>query len=38
VSKNIKAEYPLNPNIIIENNFKESIEQLSKKVIKKLRL
>ena len=38
VSKNIKAEYPLNPNIIIENSFNESIEELSKKVIKKLRL
>ena len=38
VSKNIKAEYPINPHIIIENKFDESVNSLSLKIIKKLKL
>tara|TARA_B100001250_G_C19810328_1_gene795405 strand:+ start:3421 stop:3933 length:513 start_codon:yes stop_codon:yes gene_type:complete len=38
VSKNIKAEYPLNPHILIENKFNNSINYFSLKIIKKLKL
>tara|TARA_B100000035_G_C21012044_1_gene560089 strand:- start:134 stop:658 length:525 start_codon:yes stop_codon:yes gene_type:complete len=36
VGKNLKAEFPKNPNIILENDFKISINKLSKILLKKI--
>ena len=36
VGKNIKAEFPKNPSIILENDFKISIKKLSKILLKKI--
>ena len=35
VGKNLKAEFPRSPNITIENNFKKSVNKLSRELIKK---
>ena len=37
VGPNINPELPKTPNIIIYNNFKNSIDDLSKKLIKKIK-
>ena len=37
VGKNLKAEFPKNPDIIIKNNFKKSLNNLSKELIKKIK-
>ena len=37
MGKNLKAEFPKNPDIIIKNNFKKSLNNLSKEVIKKIK-
>ena len=34
----IKPQYPKKPNIIIVNNFRKSIDELSKSLIKKITL
>jgi len=34
--KNIKAEFPQSPHIIIKNDFNKSINVLAKKLIKKI--
>jgi adenylylsulfate kinase-like enzyme len=36
VGKNLKAEYPKNPDIVLENDFKISIKKLSKILLKKI--
>jgi|TARA_Y100000294_G_scaffold127142_1_gene118593 adenylylsulfate kinase len=36
VGKNLKAEFPKSPNIIIKNNFKKSLNRLSTELLKKL--
>ncbi len=36
VGKNLKAEFPINPNIVLENDFKISIKKLSKILLKKI--
>ena len=36
VGKNLKAEFPKSPDIIIQNNFKKTINQLSKELLKKI--
>ena len=36
VGKNIEAEFPKNPDIVIENNFKKSLKTLSGELIKKI--
>ena len=36
VGKNLKAEFPKNPNIVLENDFKISIKKLSKILLKKI--
>jgi len=36
VGKNLKAEFPKYPDIIIQNNFKKTINQLSKELLKKI--
>ena len=35
VGKNLKAEFPKSPDIIIENNFKKSVYKLSRELLKK---
>ena len=35
-NKNLKAEFPKNPDIRVKNNFDRSIKQLSKIIIKKI--
>ena len=37
VGLNIKTEFPQNPDIIINNNFKKSIQLLANELIAKLR-
>ena len=34
--KNLKAEFPRSPNTVIENNFKKSVNKLSKELLKKI--
>ena len=36
IGKNIKAEFPKRPDIIIENNFKKPLKGLSKDLLKKI--
>lgn len=36
VGKNLKAEFPKTPNIIIENNFTKPLNKLSKELVKKI--
>ena len=36
VGKNIKPEFPKFPNVIIKNDFKKSVNDLSKELIKKI--
>ena len=36
VGKNLKAEFPRSPNTVIENNFKKSVNKLSKELLKKI--
>ena len=36
VGKNLKAEFPKSPDIIIQNNFKKNINQLSKDLLKEI--
>ena len=36
VGKNIKSEFPKNPDFIVNNNFQKSINYLSKELIKKI--
>ena len=36
VGKNLKAEFPKSPDIIIENNFTKPLKTLSKELIKKI--
>ena len=36
VGKNLKAEFPKSPNIIIKNNFTKSLKKLSDELLKKL--
>ena len=36
VGKNLKAEFPKAPDIILKNNFKRSIKRLSKELIGKI--
>ena len=38
VGKNLRAEFPKSPDIVIKNNFNKSIEKLSKELIKKIKL
>ena len=38
VGKNLRAEFPKSPDIVIKNNFDKSIEKLSKELIKKIKL
>ena len=38
VGKNIKAEFPNKPDIIIQNNFDKSISKLKIELIKKIKL
>ena len=37
MGKNLKAEFPKNPDIIIKNNFEKSLNNLSKELIKKIK-
>ena len=37
VGLNIKAEFPRKPDIMIKNNFKESITNISKRLFEKIR-
>jgi len=36
IGKNIKAEFPKNPDIVIKNDFKKSLKTLSKELLKKI--
>ena len=38
VGLNIKPEFPKKPNIILKNNFETSLEKLSEKLLKKLKI
>jgi adenylylsulfate kinase-like enzyme len=38
VGKNLKAEFPKSPDIIIQNNFKKTTNRLSKELLKKILL
>ncbi len=38
IGKNMKAEFPKKPDIIIENNFKRSLNALSKELMKKIKI
>ena len=38
VGKNLKAEFPKSPNIIIKNNFTKSLKKLSDELLKKIKL
>ena len=37
VGLNVRAEFPKKPDIIINNNFKESIKSISDRLLKKIR-
>ena len=37
IGKDIKPQFPKNPNIIIENNFNKSLNSLSNELIKKIK-